>query len=52
MYITETYYQGILTLSTTVDGYTVKHRYLYYSKRQAYKMFRQYVKEIKKGVTQ
>lgn len=49
MHITETNYNGILTLSTVVNNQYIKQRYLFYSKRQAYKEFRQYIKQITKG---
>jgi len=49
MYITETNYNGILTLSTVVGNQYIKQRYIFYSKTQAYKMFRQYIKQLTKG---
>lgn len=39
--ISSEHYQGILTLSTIVDDYRFKRRYMYYSKQQALKMFKQ-----------
>ena len=52
MHIAESNYNGILTLSTVVDNQYIKQRYLFYSKRQAYKEFRQYIKQLTKGTKQ
>ena len=50
MYITEMYTNdGTLILSTRFDGKFVEQSYMFYSKREAYKSFREKVRNVKNG---
>jgi hypothetical protein len=38
---------GSLLISDIVDGYWIKKVYYFYSKKEAMKLFREYIKEVK-----